>query len=119
MCYWLTNACPIEGEQKKAMTITCPNADGAGYCEMEKTGPGIGSGKYLFPVHKSLYRIAPCEEHAKIYANEGKWKKKDGTELELGWLKPGFSVIVDPTAHMVTEMIALRKIFEDTYTSAP
>ena len=114
MCYLLTNACPIESEKEKVVTIACPSADAAGYCEMEKTGPGIGSGKYLFPVHKSLYRIAPCKEHAKIYADGGKWRKKDGTELQLEWLKPGFSIIVDPTTHMVTEMIALRKAFEDT-----
>ena len=115
MCFWLQNMCPVLDCDSVVPTLTlkCTNTDEAGYCVTEMTGPGIGSGKYLAPVHKSLFKIAPCKDHRDTYLKEGVWKSKDGTLVDIPGLKPYTSVVIDPRAFPAALVGAILRANKD------
>jgi hypothetical protein len=96
MCFYIMNMCTICHETSDGGGLNCGSRDMAGYCEEEKTGPGIGSGKYLSPVHKQLCRVRPCGSCWGRYNKSGKWFDGDTAGLGLPLLPLGTSTIVDP-----------------------
>lgn len=41
MCFWITDICPICLTVVERSTLRCEKADAGGYCEAERTRPGL------------------------------------------------------------------------------
>ena len=64
----------------------CDKSDPNGYCERTKTGPGRGSGKYLFPIHRTRTVMTVClkcmDSGTVIIKDDGKILVSTASETE-------------------------------------
>lgn len=95
MCFWVTDICTICKKCEKGSELTCKDTDPAGYCERERTGPGIGSGKYLFPVHSQVARLAPCKRCVKVFTETGEWADGEGNTVNVIVMNINRTIVVD------------------------